>query len=112
MTALRISSLPEITQRRPFSRVCSELFALVDPGFKEASVITDKVKFLFENPVPGCADTPLAVFRIYRIACNLTGRFNSPSANYVTFFGLRDYMRTVLIAADDIDPCRDFFVPE
>lgn len=31
-------------------------------------------------------DAPMAVLRMCRIGCNLTGRYNSPSANYVTFF--------------------------
>lgn len=32
--------------------------------------------------------TPVAVLRMYRIACNLTGRYKLACANYVTFFGL------------------------
>ena len=39
------------------------------------------------------------VFRNHRKSGNLTGRFNSSSANCVTFFGHYRYMRTVLIGA-------------
>lgn len=42
-------------------------------------------------------DTWFEVFRNYRDACNLTGRYNLPSANCVTFFGRREKTTTVLI---------------
>ncbi len=39
----------------------------------------------------------ITVFRNHRDSRNLTGRFNSPSANCVTFFGQCRYMRIILI---------------
>ena len=39
----------------------------------------------------------ITVFRNHRDSRNLTGRFNSPSANCVTFFGQCLYMRIILI---------------
>jgi len=39
----------------------------------------------------------ITVFRSHRDSHNLTGRFNSPSANCVTFFGQYRYMRIILI---------------
>ena len=42
--------------------------------------------------------TLFAVLRNYRESCNLTGRFNPPSANCVTFFREYENMRTVRIS--------------
>ena len=39
----------------------------------------------------------ITVFRSHRDSRNLTGRFNSPSANCVTFFGQCRYMSLILI---------------
>ena len=39
----------------------------------------------------------ITVFRSHRDSRNLTGRFNSPSANCVTFFGQCRFMRIILI---------------